>query len=59
MIKDKGIGGQRRYFVGAGEPISLSGEKEKSLVCTEWEKGNIDRFIEHAEKSLGYTITKA
>lgn len=29
--RDKGIGGQRRYFVGAGEPISLSGEKEKKL----------------------------
>lgn len=66
--RDKGIGGQKRYFVDSNDQISLSGEIDKILVCTEWGsdsktkdgkiiKGNIEPFIRYA-KNLGYTITK-
>jgi len=59
--KDKGIGGQKRYF--ADDPITLP-SKEIVLVSNQWgtdgktAKGNIENLINKAE-SLGYSITKA
>lgn len=53
--KDKGIGGNKRYFVN--EPILLS-SNEKVLVCTQWGKDNIANFIDHVVNNLHYVITK-
>ena len=51
---DKGIGGQRRYFVKASDIILLS-TGEKVLVSTEWGITNINKFIQQAT-ALGYAI---
>lgn len=45
--KDKGIGGQKRYFVD--NPITLK-SGEKVLVCTQWGIDNIKDFIQEASK---------
>ena len=55
--KDKGINGQKRYFVKANEIITLP-SSEKVLVSTEWGITNIDKFVQHVTSKLGYTITK-
>lgn len=51
--KDKGIDGQKRYFVD--DPIELS--DGKAYVCTQWGKDKITRFIELAT-SLGFDISE-
>lgn len=54
--KDKGIGGQRRYFVDAAEIIKIG--SDEIVVSTQWGAGNIDTFIDYAVSTLNYTITK-
>ena len=53
--KDKGIGGQKRYFVD--DPIVLS-SGETILVCSQWDADNIGKLIDVAKK-VGYSIVKA
>ena len=54
--KYKGIGGIKRYFVNDDEIIKLE-SGEKAIVCTQWGT-NMDRFIDHAVRELGYEIEK-
>lgn len=55
--KDKGIGenSHKRFFVE--DPIVLK-NGDVVLVCTEWGRDNIDKFIKHVEEKLNYTIKK-
>ncbi len=55
--KDKGVGGQKRYFVDSDDIIELG--SEAIVVCNQWGAENIAVFIDHAVNNLGYTITKA
>ena len=55
--KDKGIGGQKRYFVDANDVVKLD-SGEEVVVCTQWGVGNIDNFIKHVENTVGYDIDK-
>lgn len=55
--KDKGIGGQKRYFVDTNDTIKLGADE--IAVCTQWGADNISVFIDHVNNNLGYTITKA
>lgn len=55
--KDKGIGGQKRYFIDTNDIIKIG--SEEIVVCTQWGSDNIDKFIDHVNMNLGYTITKA
>ncbi len=48
--------GNKRYFAKPEEIIILS--SGEVLVSDQWGLGNIERFIEHVEKTLGYIITK-
>lgn len=54
--KDKGIGGQKRYFIDANDIIKLG--SDEIVVCTQWGADNIADFIEYVNTNLPYTITK-
>lgn len=59
MVKDadKGIGGKKRYFTRADEIVVLA-SGEQVLVCREWGITNIDKFIQHVNNNLPYSINK-
>ena len=46
-----------RYF-GSSDEILKTGDGQEVVVCSQWGRGNIDRFIEWA-KRLGFNISKA
>lgn len=49
--------GNKRYFAKPEEIITLH-SGEEVLVSDQWGLGNIEKFIEHVEKKLGYIIRK-
>ena len=54
--EDKGVGGVKRYYINAGEVITIAGKE--ILVSDQWGAGNIEKFIKNAIDNLNFDIQK-